>query len=54
MPLEIIEIQVTASVAEAGGNASAATSSDDGIKKDDIVSECVERVLEILKEKQED
>ena len=52
MPLEIIEILVTASVIEASGNASA-SSSGDSMKKDEVVAECVERVLEILKEKQE-
>jgi hypothetical protein len=52
MPLEIIEIQVTASVTETGGNAGGGGSGA-AMKKDDLISECVERVLEILKEKQE-
>ncbi|MDG1331964.1 MAG: DUF5908 family protein [Crocinitomicaceae bacterium] len=51
MPLEILEIQVTASVTESGGNAG--PSPAEGMKKEDVVAECVERVLEILKEKQE-
>jgi hypothetical protein len=51
MPIEIVEIQVTASVTEAGG--SGRGSSGDAMNKDEVIAECVERVLEILKEKQE-
>ncbi len=56
MPLEIRELHIKATVAEQGGQSSSSSSSESsagGQDKEAIVSECIERVLQILKDKQE-
>lgn len=56
MPLEIKEIVVTASLTEKGGNASTISGSETsvvGINKEEIIADCVEQILEILREKNE-
>jgi hypothetical protein len=55
MPLEIKEIVITASVTENGtsGNSSGTSGSVGMSNKKDIIKECVEQVLEILREKNE-
>ena len=51
MPVEIRELVITTSVEEATNSASTATSG--GANQEDIIMACVEKVLEILKEKTE-
>ncbi len=51
MPLEIKEIVVKANVTEV--NAGTGGGSAMGIKKEMIIAECVEQILEILNEKKE-
>lgn len=56
MPLEIKEIIVTASVTEAFTDAEGSAGPMDaggGESKADFIAECVEQVLEILREKNE-
>lgn len=55
MPLEIKEIVITASVVSTPGAASSASegSTVSTSNKAEIIAECVEQVLEILREKNE-
>lgn len=56
MPLEIRELIVKATVDGAGGSnteSSGATGGNDTAQQEQIVNLCVEKVLEILKEKSE-
>lgn len=56
MPIEIHELNVKVNVSgtpDNGGDTPSPPSPDQGTSKDDIISECVEQVLEILKMKSE-
>ncbi len=55
MPLEIKEIVITASVVSAPGGTSTTSegSTVTTSSKEEIIAECVEQVLEILREKNE-
>jgi hypothetical protein len=55
MPLEIKEIVITASVTENGASGASSVGADSAriSNKEDIIKECVEQVLEILREKNE-
>ncbi len=52
MPLQIDEVLITVQVGERAGSGSVSTSIDDEAKKR-IIEECVEHVLEILKQQKE-
>ncbi len=52
MPVEIRELQITAVVQEAGGGKSSAKAATPS-GSDDMITKCVEKVLEILQEKTE-
>lgn len=52
MPVEIRELQITAVVQDTPASGQAAGSAGTS-SKEDIVAECVEQVLEILKQKNE-
>jgi hypothetical protein len=51
MPVEIRELQITTTVQEGGNTSSSSPAPAAG--NDDIITKCVEQVLEILKEKTE-
>ncbi|WP_271769647.1 DUF5908 family protein [Aquimarina algiphila] len=61
MPLQIKELYVKVTVSaneeqgspEQGANTTTQSSSDSAMNKDEIIAECVEQVIEILKEKME-
>jgi hypothetical protein len=54
MPVEIRELQITAVVQEAASQAAATSStSTNTVNNENIIAECVEQVLEILKQKSE-
>ena len=56
MPLEIKEIVVTATVSELSNSGSENTSVSnemEGIDRNSLIAECVEQVLDILREKNE-
>ena len=55
MPVEIRELQITTVVQEASsvGKNTAAASSSSSLNTDALIAECVEQVLEILKQKNE-
>ena len=54
MPVEIRELQITTVVQEQGNQPSQSThASTPSINKDEIIAECVEQVMEILKQKNE-
>ncbi|MBK9983953.1 MAG: hypothetical protein IPP15_16565 [Saprospiraceae bacterium] len=52
MPIEVREIVIKATVAGASGEGTT-SSSQRGPSADDLIKTCVEKVLEILKEKKE-
>ena len=52
MPVEIRELQIVATVQD-GGQPSPASSKSSGGGSNDIIAQCVEQVLEILREKNE-
>ena len=54
MPIEVREVVIKASVADGDNNASAGGSDSDAKQPgEDMIKQCVEKVLEILKEKNE-
>lgn len=54
MPVEIRELQITAVIEEAASKAATTSSSPaNATINDDMIAECVEQVLEILKQKSE-
>jgi hypothetical protein len=54
MPVEIRELQIVATVQEGGQSSSASSSkSSSGGGSNDMIAQCVEQVLEILREKNE-
>lgn len=57
MPIEIRELIIKATVSQneqsSGGGAAASTGSNNVSATEEIVSTCVERILEILKDKHE-
>lgn len=55
MPLEIKEIVITASVTESESSDSTSNATDSPmlLDKQDLINECVDQVLEILREKNE-
>ncbi|WP_282080557.1 DUF5908 family protein [Aquimarina algiphila] len=61
MPLQIKELYVKVTVSadeeqgssEQGANTASESSGDSVMNKDEIIAECVEQVIEILKEKME-
>lgn len=60
MPLEIRELHIKVNVGEAAGAAAGGTSApapksakEEGEAKDRLVAQCVEQVLEILRERKE-
>jgi hypothetical protein len=55
MPIEIRELVIKATVAQEGEEPAGSTSSSDSSanQKEEIINECVEAVLQILKEKHE-
>ena len=56
MPIEIRELHIKMSVSDQGGQAGAGPSGpggSGGVNKDKVVAECVEQVMEILRQKLE-
>ena len=53
MPVEIRELQIVTVVKDTGAQAAPAAGSKSSADKDRIIAECVEQVLEILKQKNE-
>lgn len=53
MPVEIRELQIVAVVDKSNGQHQAPAASNTAINTDKIIAECVEQVLEILKQKHE-
>ena len=53
MPIEIKELIIRATVDPKGEGGSAETGKADSSKKEEIVQQCVEQVLEILRKKRE-
>ena len=60
MPIEIRELVIKATVlsqggnpAEAGKSAAAHTAGNEGSEKEDIIKACLDRVMDILKDKYE-
>lgn len=50
MPIEVRELVIKATVTQGGGSQQKQSVQSD-IAKDDIISECVDQVMQILKEK---
>ena len=53
MPVEIRELQITATVDDSKPNAQNTSAGSSPVNMEKIVAECVEQVLEILKQKNE-
>ncbi len=53
MPVEIRELQIVTVVKESGAQAAPAQGAKGSADKDKIIADCVEQVLEILKQKNE-
>jgi hypothetical protein len=53
MPIEIRELVIRATVQPGGGEKEATQNKRDGESREEIVAECVEQVLEILRKERE-
>ena len=51
MPVEVRELVIKATVASEGGNASSSPSNSNSNANEELIKTCVEKVLEIIKEK---
>jgi hypothetical protein len=54
MPIEIRELVIKLTVEDANQGGSTNTANSNGANKDEIVEECVEKVLEILRNSQKE
>ena len=53
MPIEIRELQITTTISDTSSPSGGSGSQLSSVNKDDIIAQCVEQVLDILKQKNE-